>query len=154
MPIWIEQDPEYLKKLGLSGAFTEYVGELEEREPKKIGQSVIVLGRHPRGETVAHEIGHAALKHQEEDFLTPEDMARNEVAAWAWAHKKRSPRQGGRIRSNFVTFIALQLKKWFPDITLDETIDVIERAFEVNNVEPPSPDYIRNVVEAVDEEVM
>lgn len=150
-PIWVEISPKYLKEQGLDAAFTEYEEEPNEKEPEKVGQPLIVLGRHPRGESVAHEVGHAVLGHRQEHFQTPEDMARNEMAAWVWAYRRRKARQGGRIRSNIVAAMALQLKKWFSDISLDETVNVIEKAYEANEVEPPDPDYVRRVVELVDE---
>lgn len=152
-PIWIEQDPDFLGKE--SDAMTSVYGEGESatgwNPSAKPGERVIVLKRRPRGETVAHEIGHAVLRHKPEQFETPEGVACNEMAAWVWAYNKRRGRQGGKIRSNVVASIAVGLRKLFPGVTVDETVRVIEEAYEANDVEPPDSEYVRNIVEAVDE---
>lgn len=156
MPIWIEQDPEYLKKYkGVIATTTTYVegdeGEEEEEEEEedakhmmraRVGDRVIVIGKRTGGESLAHEIGHVMSGHTQHPESSSE-MARREVEAWLWAKRKR----GGYLRANIVARTLANLVRHYPNMSDDELILTIREAYYDIGEKPPSEDYIRRVIE-------
>lgn len=134
MPIWIEQDPEYLRGEKAIAGLTEY---------EETGEPVIVIGRRIGGEVMAHEIGHAVSGHKWPPPEDPSETARHEVEAWLWAQRKR----GKPLRTSIVARVAINLMKRHPDMPEGEIIAIIRNAYYGLGGEPPSEDYIRRVLE-------
>ncbi len=147
MPIWVKQDPEYLKEEDATGAFSTL--ELEEEElgspyvHPKTGEHVVIIGHRTGGETVAHELGHVALGHSAEQFETPENVAKGELSAWLWAQKKR----GKPIRAPVAKRLVTQLSDQFPNMTDDDIIRTVQESYYDVGEEPPSEEYLRRYLE-------
>lgn len=133
MPIWIEQDPEYLKERRAIATFTE-------REDT--GEPIITIRKQTGGETLAHELGHAMSGHKYPPPDIPSETAKRELEAWLWAKRKR----GGHLRANIVQRIAANLVNLYPDMSSDEIITTIREAYYDLGEKPPSEEYIQDIL--------
>jgi len=57
-------------------------------EEKPVEQKFLFLHERARPTTVAHEVGHLALHHCEEDVKSARGYLRHELGAWKWASDK------------------------------------------------------------------
>ncbi len=108
--------------IGIASSFLYTDEETGEKHPQKM----IFYTSKAGPETLAHEIGHAALHHIEEPIRDIETKVRHEVQAWLWAERKR----GKRLQSYWLQEIIGNVVEDFPEASSARMVSAIVNALE------------------------